>query len=83
MSDNYQRIEGHPDLAKDVNVPGVVINRNKSAYEKAKVRSEESKRKLLEEEEQRDIIRNATREINTLKSEMHEIKNLLQQLVDK
>ena len=40
-------------------------------------------RKLLEEEEQRDTIRNATREINTLKSEMHEIKNLLQQLVDK
>jgi hypothetical protein len=81
--DNYQRVEGEPDLAKDSNVPGVVINRNKSAYEKAKVRSEESKRKLLEEEEQRDTIRNSMREINTLKSEMHEIKNLLQQLVDK
>ena len=81
--DNYQRVEGEPDLAKDSNVPGVVINRNKSAYEKAKARSEESKRKLLEEEEQRDTIRNAMREINTLKSEMHEIKNLLQQLVDK
>ena len=40
-------------------------------------------KKLLEEEEQRDTIRNATREINTLKSEMHEIKNLLQKLVDK
>jgi hypothetical protein len=83
MSDNYQRIEGHPDLAKDANVPGVVINRNKSAYEKARLRSLESRKKLLEEEEQRDTIRNATREINTLKSEMHEIKNLLQQLVDK
>jgi len=83
MANNYQRVEGEPDLAKDSNVPGVVINRNKNAYEKAKVRSEESKRKLLEEEEQRDTIRNATREINTLKSEMHEIKNLLQQLVDK
>jgi hypothetical protein len=81
--DNYQRVEGEPDLAKDSNVPGVVINRNKSAYEKAKARSEESRRKLLEEEEQRDTIRNTTREINTLKSEMHEIKNLLQQLVDK
>ena len=83
MSDNYQRIEGHPDLAKDANVPGVVINRNKSAYERARLRSLESRKKLLEEEEQRDTIRNATREINTLKSEMHEIKNLLQQLVDK
>jgi hypothetical protein len=83
MANNYQRVEGEPDLAKDSNVPGVVINRNKSAYEKAKARSEESRRKLLEEEEQRDTIRNTTREINTLKSEMHEIKNLLQQLVDK
>jgi hypothetical protein len=81
--DNYQRVEGEPDLAKDSNVPGVVINRNKGAYELAKKRSENAKRKILEEEEQRDTIRNATREINTLKSEMHEIKNLLQQLVDK
>ena len=63
MSDNYVKVEGEADLAKDLNVPGVVINRNKNAYERAKLRS--------------------TREINTLKSEMHEIKNLLQQLVDK
>ena len=83
MSDNYIKVEGVADLAKDLNVPGVVINRNKSAYEKARLRSLESRKKLLEEEEQRDTIRNATREINTLKSEMHEIKNLLQQLVDK
>jgi len=60
-----------------------IVNRNRSAYERAKKRSENAKRKLLEEEEQRDAIRNATREINTLKSEMHEIKNLLQKLVDK
>jgi len=31
---------------------------------------------------QRDEIRNTTREINNIKSEMHEIKNLLKQLVD-
>ncbi len=83
MSDNYVKVEGESDLAKDLSVPGVVINRNKSAYERARLRSLESRKKLLEEEEQRDTIRNATREINTLKSEMHEIKNLLQQLVDK
>ena len=83
MSDNYIKVEGEVDLAKDLSVPGVVINRNKSAYERARLRSLESRKKLLEEEEQRDTIRNATREINTLKSEMHEIKNLLQQLVDK
>ena len=83
MSDNYIKVEGEVDLAKDLSVPGVVINRNKSAYERARLRSLESRKKLLEAEEQRDTIRNATREINTLKSEMHEIKNLLQQLVDK
>jgi DNA repair ATPase RecN len=83
MGDNYQKVEGEPDLAKDSNVPGVVINRNRSAYEKAVKRAENAKSKQREEEDQRDTIRNATREINTLKSEIHEIKNLLQQLVDK
>ena len=83
MSDNYVKVEGESDLAKDLNVPGVVINRNKSAYEKAVRRANDVKAKQQQEEEQRDQIRNATREINTLKSEMHEIKNLLQQLVDK
>ena len=82
MSDNHRKVEGETDLVRDIN-SHAIINRNKGAYELAKKRSENAKRKLLEEEEQRDTIRNATREINTLKCEMHEIKNLLQQLVDK
>ena len=82
MSEKFQKVEGEADLARDMN-SHAIVNRNRSAYEMAKKRSENAKRKLLEEEEQRDTIRNATREINTLKSEMHEIKNLLQQLVDK
>ena len=82
MRDNYRKVEGELDLVRDMNSTAIV-NRNRSAYEMAKKRSEDAKRKLIEEEEQRDSIRNATREINTLKSEMHEIKNLLQQLVDK
>jgi hypothetical protein len=40
----------------------------------AKKRAEEAQRK-------RDEMRETAREINTLKSEMHEIKALLQQLV--
>ena len=32
---------------------------------------------------QRDEIRNATREINTLKCEMHEIKDMLKTLLDR
>ena len=82
MSDNYKKVEGETDLVRDVNSTAI-INRNRPAYDMAKKRSEQAKRKLIEEEEQRDEIRNATREINTLKCEMHEIKNLLQQLVDK
>ena len=72
MSDNYKKVEGEVDLVRDMN--SAIINRNKSAYDMAKRRSEQAKRKLIEEEEQRDAIRNATREINTLKCEMHEIK---------
>ena len=82
MSDNLKQVEGETDLVRDINSTAI-INRNKSAYEMAKRRSEQARKKLLEEEEQRDTIRNATREINTLKSEMHEIKSLLQKLVDK
>ena len=82
MTDIYKQVEGESDLFRDT-TSGAIINRNKTAYEIAKKRAENSRKKLLEEEEQRDIIRNATREINTLKSEMHEIKHLLQQLVDK
>ena len=82
MSDNYKKVEGETDLVRDVNSTAI-INRNRTAYDMAKKRSEQAKRKLIEEEEQRDEIRNATREINTLKCEIHEIKNLLQKLVDK
>ena len=82
MSDNYKKVEGETDLVRDVNSTAI-INRNRTAYDMAKKRSEQEKRKLIEEEEQRDEIRNATREINTLKCDMHEIKNLLQKLVDK
>ena len=82
MSDNFKQVEGEADLVRDVNSTAI-INRNKSAYEMAKRRSEQARKKLIEEEEQRDSIRNATREINTLKCEMHEIKSILKQLVDK
>ena len=41
-----------------------------------------AKRRAEEAQQQRDEIRNATREINSLKSEMHEIKYLLNKLVE-
>ena len=74
-TDRFVSVEGHPDLARDVN-SGAIINRNRNAYERAKKRAEEA-------QAARDGIRTATREINILKCEMHEIKNLLQKLVSK
>tara|TARA_Y100000996_G_C22071524_1_gene457664 strand:- start:226 stop:456 length:231 start_codon:yes stop_codon:yes gene_type:complete len=75
MEEKFIQVEGHPDLSRDIN-SNAIINRNRGAYERAK-------RRAAEAQAQRDQIRNTTREINTLKSEMHEIKYLLKQLVSK
>ena len=72
---NFTRVEGHQDLIRD-NKSGAIINRNRSAYEMAKKRAADAQR-------QRDEIRSATREINTLKCEMHEIKVMLKTLLDR
>ena len=73
MSD-YLQIEGEENYVKSSNGSHGIINNNVNAYEVAKKRAEEAQR-------QRDEIRETNRELNTLKSEMHEIKFLLQQLV--
>ena len=72
---NFTKVEGHQDLIRD-NSSGAIINRNRSAYEIAK-------RRAAEAQQQRDEIRGATREINTLKCEMHEIKDMLKTLLDR
>ena len=74
MSD-YKPVEGHSDLIKDMHSKAV-INTNRSAYLAAVQR----KRTL---QQQKDELRDATREINVLKCEMHEIKSLLIKLVEK
>ena len=71
----YLKVEGKQDLIRDVN-SGAIINRNRSAFELAKKRAAEAQK-------QRDEIRGATREINTLKCEMHEIKDMLNTLLDR
>ena len=72
---DYLQVEGKSDLVRDVK-SGAIINRNRNAYELAKRRAEEAQR-------QRDEIRGATREINSLKCEMHEIKDMLKTLLDR
>tara|TARA_E500000075_G_C6876629_1_gene262367 strand:- start:383 stop:619 length:237 start_codon:yes stop_codon:yes gene_type:complete len=72
---DYLQVEGHSDLLRD-NKSKAIINRNRNAFENARARAAEARK-------QRDEIRNATREINTLKCEMHEIKDMLKTLLDR
>ena len=73
MKDHHIPVEGHLDLVRD-STSHAIINRNTGAYEQAK-------RRAAAAQAQRDEIRDTNREINNLKSEMHEIKNLLKELV--
>ena len=74
MSD-YIKVQGYSGLVRDTNT-NAIINKDKSAYNLAKKRAEEAQR-------QRDEIRGATREINNLKCEMHEIKSMLKTLLER
>ena len=74
MSD-YLKVEGHEHLVRDMSSKAI-INTNVTAYHAAIERKRNAQK-------QKDELRDATRQINILKSEMHEIKRLLLQLVDK
>ena len=71
----YRKVKENHDLVRDMHSKAV-INTNRTAYQAAIHR----KKMFIA---QRDELRDATREINTLKSEMHEIKGLLIKLVEK
>ena len=73
MKDHHIPVEGHLDLVRD-STSHAIINKNVGAYEQAK-------RRAAAAQAQRDEIRDTTREINNLKSEIHEIKGLLKELV--
>ena len=75
MSEEYLKVEGHEHLVRDMNSKAI-INTSRSAYIAAVTRSRSVQK-------QKDELRDATREINILKCEMHEIKSLLIKLVEK
>ena len=75
MSEDYIKVEGYENLVRDTH-SNAIINTSRSAYEAAVLRSKNVQK-------QRDELRDATRQINMLKSEMNEIKSLLIKLVDK
>ena len=68
MSDTL-KVEGHTHLVRDVN-SNAIINTNTSDYQlymkRVKVREKEA-----------DKLRNAVKEINNIKSEIREIKDLI------
>ena len=74
MSD-FIKVQGYSSLVRDTRT-NAIVNRDKNAYNLAKKRAAEAQR-------QRDEIRGATREINNLKCEMHEIKDMLKTLLDR
>ena len=75
MTERFVQVKGHDDLVRDTE-SNAIINKSRNAYDIAKKRAEDAQR-------QRDEIRNATREINNIKCEMHEIKGMIKTLLDK
>ena len=71
----YLKVEGYNNLVRDTK-SNAIINTDRTAFQMAKKRAADAQR-------QRDEIRNASREINNIKCEMHEIKSMLKTLLDK
>ena len=74
MSKTYLKVEGYTSLVRDVNSKAIV-NSNVSEYQTYMKR-------VRDREQQGDQIRNAVKEINTLKAELREIKGLIKELVN-
>ena len=69
------KVQDNKDLERDVKSNGIVIT-NTVALEKEKKRQADA-------QAERDKLRDVTREVNEIKCEMHDIKNMLTQLLDK
>jgi len=69
------KVEGFPSLVRDTR-SNAIVNTNKTEYQiyMARIRAREK---------QGDEIRNAVKEINNLKAELREIKNLIKEVVKK
>ena len=71
----YVKVEGHSEYVREEK-SHAIINTDTSTYT--------SYMKMMEnKKKQKDQLRDTVREINTLKCEMHEIKSLLMQLMDR
>ena len=69
------KVEGHDSLARDVR-SNAIVNTSKNEYQIYMNR-------IRSREQQSDEIRNTVKEINLLKQELFEIKNLLKEVIKK
>jgi len=69
------QVEGFASLVRDIN-SNAIVNVNKSEYQLYM-----NRRKAREK--QSDVLRDTVKEINTLKSELFEIKKLLKEVIKK
>ena len=67
------KVFGYESLVRDTN-SNAIVNTNKSEYKAYIAR-------IKAREQQGDEIRNAVKEINNLKAELREIKNLIKEVV--
>ena len=72
---SYIKVEGHTNLVRDIK-SNAIVNTNKSEFQMYMKRHKERN-------EQGDKLRNVCKEINNLKSELREIKNLLTKVLSK
>jgi hypothetical protein len=69
------KVQDNRNLERDLK-SNAIVNTNRQAYELAKKRAAAA-------QQERDKLRDVTREVNEIKCEMHEIKSMLTQLLDK
>jgi len=69
----YLKVKGHSNLVRDTE-SHAIVNTNRNTYE-LYMKSQIQKRK------QQDQLRDTVREINNLKNEMYEIKELLKKVI--
>jgi hypothetical protein len=70
---SYLKVKGHSNLVRDTE-SHAIINTNRSTYELYM-------KKQMQRRRQQDELRDTVREINNLKNEMYEIKQLLKKVV--
>ena len=73
LKNERMKVDGHQNLVRDSR-SNAIINTNVTEYQVYMKR-------VKDREQQGDQIRNAVKEINTLKAELREIKSLLKEVV--